>query len=704
MTDRLKIALEHARQGWRLIPQTRAKTPPRGFTDWPRKATSDEETIRAWGKQYRQANFAVMTGAESGIVVVDVDADDDPAKDGRESWKRLTADHGDPGTFTVATPSGGLHLYFEHPGGTVPSLDAGKLPEYPGIEIKADGHRLVTLPGSFYKDGREYRVVQDGEFSELPPWILELTTTKRTVTHEGEAYRIDIGTIHEGQRNQILASVAGKLRRQGREPEAIEAALQAENLKRCTPPLPESEVTAIARSIGRYEPAPDLLDVDRFHNTDLGNADRFVHVHGANVRYCKEWSTWLIWDGSRWARDRSNAIFNMARSVIRAMYEAGHEIEDDKKRAESMSYVAGCERRTRIEAMVALAASDPAIAITPDCLDCHPFLFNVANGTIDLKTGDLRPHSRQDLLTKRSRVAFDLAAKCPRWDSFMSEIMSGDDALIAFLKTAAGYSLTGDTSEQCFFVPYGLGGNGKTTLLEVIMELAGDYGMYTPTDTLMATRGDGIPNDIARLKGARFVAAIEAQEGRRLSESTIKALTGGDTITARFLHAEFFDFVPQFKLWMGVNHRPVIKDTSPAMWRRVQLIPFLYTVPEEKRDKNLKAELLAELPGILNWAIDGCLTWQIRGSLDSPSAVREATAEYRSEMDVIAAFLADRCILESSARLSARALYESYSQWCSESNERAVSQRTLGLKLKDRGFQNKHERDGWYWQGMGLNR
>ena len=698
MNNRLETALTYAGRGWRLVPQTRGKKPC--LKDWPKLATSDEGQIREWAKKYPKANWAVMTGAESGLVVIDVDAEEKPEEDGRKSWQRLVAEHGEPETLTVATPSGGMHVYYRHPGGTVASKNAGKLAEYPGVEIKADGHRLVTLPGSIYVSGAEYRVLKDSELADLPEWILALTAERPKKT--GTAYKVDAQAIHEGQRNAILASYAGSMRRRGMDADAIEAALQAENLKRCHPPLPEAAVSAIARSIGRYEPRPDLLDQDRFHNTDLGNADRFVYVHGANVRHVKEWGTWLLWDGRRWARDRSNVVYDLARGVIRAMYDAGHGIDDDKKRAEYMTYVAGCERRTRLDAMVVLAASDPTVAITPDCLDRHPFLLTVQNGTLDLRTGDLRSHAREDLITKLSPVTFDPSATCPRWDSFVAEIMSGDSELVAFLKTSTGYSLTGDTGEQCFFVPYGLGGNGKTTFLEVLIELAGDYGMHTPTETLMATRGDGIPNDIARLKGARFVAAIEAQEGRRLSESTIKALTGGDTITARFLHAEFFDFRPEFKLWLGVNHRPVIKDTSPAMWRRVQLIPFRYTVPEDKRDKNLKAALLAELPGILNWAMDGALTWQINGSLQSPAAVREATAEYRSEMDTIAAFLEDRCVIEPRASLSAKDLYAAYLDWCSENNEKAASQRTLGLKLKDRGFRNNRRRAGIVWDGLGM--
>ena len=343
-----------------------------------------------------------------------------------------------------------------------------------------------------------------------------------------------------------------------------------------------------------------------------------------------------------------------------------------------MEYVAGIEKRKgNIASFVWLAGTDEKISVLPDVFDINKILLNVENGTLDLRTGELREHRKDDLITKIAPVVYDKTAKCPKWDRFFCQIMQGDVDMMNFLKMAVGVSLTGMVQEQLFFILYGLGMNGKSTFLDVIMHLLGDYGLSTPVDTFLTKRNDQIPNDVARLKGARFVSAIETPEGRRLNESLIKAITGGDTITARFLHAEFFDFRPEFKLWIGTNHKPVVKDSSFAMWRRVRLVPFNFAVSEDEKNPNLKAELIEELPGILNWALDGCMAWQIKGSLETPTPVKEATEAYKSDMDIVNAFLSECCVFEPTAKLKAKVLYETYKNWCDENGEKIVTQTTL---------------------------
>ena len=278
---------------------------------------------------------------------------------------------------------------------------------------------------------------------------------------------------------------------------------------------------------------------------------------------------------------------------------------------------------------------------------------------------------------------------------------AGTADLIAYLQRLVGYTLTGLTGEQMMAIPYGSGANGKSTLLETIAGLLGDYAQQTPSETLVATKNRGIPNDLARLRGARFVSAVETGEGNRLAESLVKQMTGGDRIAARFLYQEVFEFTPAFKLFLATNHKPVIRGTDAAIWRRIHLIPFDVTIPEAERDPNLKAKLAAEASGILNWALEGCRTWQREG-LQPPTEVRAATAEYRGEMDVLAAFLEDQCVEQAGAKVQSSKLYAAYKTWCDENGEYAVSNKAFSLRLRERGVENMRKSSGMHWLGLGL--
>jgi putative DNA primase/helicase len=258
----------------------------------------------------------------------------------------------------------------------------------------------------------------------------------------------------------------------------------------------------------------------------------------------------------------------------------------------------------------------------------------VENGTMDLKTGELREHRQEDMITKIARVTYDKSADCPIWKTFLMEIMNYNAELIRFIQTAADWTVTGDTSEQSMFILFGTGANGKSTFLNTIMNLLGDYAIAIPTETFMKKNGDQITNDIARLRGTRFVTTTEAEQGQRLSEPLIKQITGNDRMTARFLYGEFFNFVPAFKIFMATNHKPVIKGTDHGIWRRIKLIPFTTRIPEEKQDKRLEERLRGEASGILNWLLEGAKRWTME-RLRTPQIITSATDEYRKEMNVI---------------------------------------------------------------------
>lgn len=284
--------------------------------------------------------------------------------------------------------------------------------------------------------------------------------------------------------------------------------------------------------------------------------------------------------------------------------------------------------------MVTLAESEPGIPVLPGELDRDPWLLNVKNGTVDLRTGELRPHKRDDLITKIVPVEYDSEASCPTWLAFLNRIMDGNERLIAFLQRAAGYSLTASTQEQCFFLLYGTGANGKSVFLTTLLAVMGDYGIQAAPDLLLAKSGESHPTEVADLFGARLVVATETEAGRRLAENLVKQHTSGDRLKARFMRQDFFEFEATFKIWLATNNKPIVKGTDYAIWRRIKLIPFTVTIPPEERDKSLPAKLRQELHGILAWAVQICLEWQKYG-LNEPQEVTAATCAYRDEQDIL---------------------------------------------------------------------
>jgi putative DNA primase/helicase len=440
-----------------------------------------------------------------------------------------------------------------------------------------------------------------------------------------------------------------------------------------------------------------------FKRTDLGNSERFIYRHGDDVMYCYAWGKFLVWTGRRWERDETGKLHRLAKATVRSIYQEAAETEDEKERKALADHAKRSEAEARIRAMLELAKSE--VPISSEDLDARPWYLNVQNGTVDLRTGNLHPHRQEDFLTKLAPVSYDPDATAPTWAAFLERVLPSED-LRAFVQRAVGYSATGDTSEQCMFINHGGGANGKSTFQETIAAALGDYTMRAPTEMLLARRAGGIPNDVARLKGSRFVAASETEEGRRLAESLIKDLTGQDTITARFMRAEWFDFKPTHKLWLSTNHKPEIRGTDAAIWRRIRLVPWAVTIPPSEQDKRLAAKLKEELPGILAWIVQGCLEWRREG-LRPPDEVRRATGRYRAEMDVLAAFIDEECVVSERASATAKALYSAYREWSEANGEKPESQRRFGGRLKERGFESGKITAGPHkgnveWYGIGL--
>jgi putative DNA primase/helicase len=430
----------------------------------------------------------------------------------------------------------------------------------------------------------------------------------------------------------------------------------------------------------------DAPSPKQYPRTDIGNAERLVHAHGHAIRFEVRRRRWHVWDGTRWAPDDRQVVQQFAKRTVRAIRAEVRALESKADQKDLAEWAAHSEGNVRIKALLERAESEPGIPVTHEELDRDPFALNLLNGTLDLRTGELHPHDRTQMLSKLIPIPYDAAASCPQWLAVLDRIFAGDTALIDYLQRAVGYSLTGDTREQCLHVLYGGGANGKSVFAETLMALLGEYALEADFATFLEQQGTGPRNDIARLAGARLVRSSELAEGKRLNESVIKALTGNATVSARFLYAEPFTFTPTFKLWFDTNHKPVVRGTDYAIWRRLRLIPFTVTIPEGERDETLRwpdSRLRDELPGILNWAIAGCLRW-LESGLQPPENVVAATDQYRADSDTIGAFIEEACAPGGEVRASE--LYQAFRKWADENGEYVLTNTAFGRRLEDRGL------------------
>ena len=408
--------------------------------------------------------------------------------------------------------------------------------------------------------------------------------------------------------------------------------------------------------------------------TDDALALTFTGRYAEDWRYCAQWGKWLVWTGNRWRADETLLVAHLIRQVCR---DASVKADSHRLAAKlaASSTVGGVERLTR---------SDRRHASTSEEWDADPWLINTAGGVIDLQTGRIRAHARSDRMTKIATAT--PRGKCPLWHAFLADVTGGDADLAAYLQRVVGYCLTGITSEHALFFLYGTGANGKSVFVNVITTILGDYAANAPMDTFMETRTDRHPTDLAGLRGARFVSSIETEQGRRWNESKVKAITGGDKVSARFMRQDFFEYLPQFKLVIAGNHKPSIRNVDEAMKRRLHLIPFTIKIPPERRDGDLTEKLLKERDGILAWATEGCGLWRQMG-LKPPKVVIDATDEYFDEEDAIGEFIDDECQRHREAKVSVADTFQRWQEWANRRGEYIGTSRWLMQQLCNRGFE-----------------
>jgi putative DNA primase/helicase len=648
------------------------------------EATTDKTTIRDWWRQWPDANVGVRVGEDSGIIVVDID----PRNGGDDALARIIEEKGAAftKTLTVSTGGGGQHYYYKYTGAPL-----AKAPR--GIDLKATG--FVVAPPSIHESGNVYKwqtPPRDGtKMRQLPKWTRD---TSARVAERKTATRN--GFVPVGERDNAAISYAGSLRRIGLGEAEIAAALSVWSRMYLEEPLEERDVRRISRSAARYEPVTED-EAKEWIESDM--ADFFVNMHGRDVRWHAK--SWRIWTGKVWRDNAENDVMRLARDVSRTLLEmaANASSDDIKKKLRQSGRAAGSERG--LKAILGVARANAAISLTDaNPFDADPWLFNVQNGTLDLRTGELRRHERMDLLTKIAPVGYYANASAPRFEQFLQETFRDND-VEDYIQRYFGYCLTGDVSEQVFSIFWGAGGNGKSKLIEAIRAVLGNAFVTTiPTSAILDTRFDD-KFALGTLRGRRLALASESSR-KTLDEEVIKRITGGDTIRGEEKYKPAFEFSPTHKVILVTNNKPRI-TASHSIVRRIQLVPFLYQ--PEVDDKHLDKKLAAEAEGILTWMLNGCLAWQAEG-LNPPKPVRAATEEYVASEDLIGTFLNEICDVSPKKRASMTALYEAYQMWAVDAGIRYLGKNNFNKALIERiSTLRKSKSNGtWHWYGVGIKR
>ena len=439
----------------------------------------------------------------------------------------------------------------------------------------------------------------------------------------------------------------------------------------------------------------------------MGNADRLLDRYGKELRYDVHRETWLVWDGWRWSVDETGQAERWMESVVGSIQQEAEAVDTSdeagkKEMGRVLSWWRASSTNFKVQAALSIAKHRDGVPVRSEDLDRNPWLLACLNGTVDLRTGDLRPHRREDLITQLCPFEYSPSAEAPEWSEFLRLVTKEDKLLEDFLCRAVGYSLTGSTREQAFFILYGTGRNGKTTFLNAVRMIAGDNARNAEASTFLRQDGRTVRQDLAALRGARVVTTSEIRDGDQLDEELIKRLTGGDAITARWLYSRReTEFAPVAKIWFAVNHKPRVWGQDEGIWRRLILIPWEVAIPEAAVDKDFAVRLEREGAGILAWAVRGAISY-LKEGLSPPTRVRVATKDYREESDYLAEFLSDCVASSETESVTVGDLYRCYSSWCKDLGIRAVSATRLSLHLKERGFGQTRTNAARYWSRVRL--
>jgi putative DNA primase/helicase len=689
--------------GYRLMPiLTKNKVPL--LDDWSNDASSDKQQINEWSHSYPDCNWGVLTG--TNFFVVDID----PKHGGDKSWEMLTSNHEVPDTVTTVTGSGGYHYYFKMPVDFTVTNSTNRLAK--GVDTRGVGGQVI-IPPSTHANGNKYSWVPGRSPLEIqvaypPTWLLNLVKVLKEIE-----LPVIGQPMEKGERNNSIYHNALQLARSGASLDFIYSAIRAWCDKSGATDIKDDELQATVDSAYKKARQEVVKTTTVFEKTDDDNARRFLSDHGNSVIRVGGLG-WHVWDCKRWMFDDEDAsVTNKAITTMRALRDEALEeakIAGQFKTALAKAAWANSSLNIgKLSACLTLAGKYEQVRKSAGDMDSvdKKFLLNCNNGTIDLLTGKLQPHRKDDLLIKIVTTNYVPEATCPMFEETLNLAFEGNKTLIDFMQRALGYTITGSTAEQCLFICWGeSGNNGKSTILEAVQKIMGDYAQMSDMKIITSSEMDNrVASSMAKLQGARLVSLNEADEHQKMSESIVKQLTGGDTVEACKKYHEPFNYLPAFKMWIRTNDKPVIRGNNDAIWRRIKLIPFIHPIPPEKRKSRdlVDATLAAEAEGILAWLVRGARMWY-EGGLQAPAIVDEAVNAYRSEMDVIQQFY-DECITEGQ-HVSRQETYQAFLNWCKQNGYKFVMTadsfgRRFGKKLPM--DQSRSKQGGKYvWVGIDI--
>ncbi len=700
---RLRSVTDGHARGWSFVPLNGKKPRLKGWTSRPRETA--DEAVR-WATD---GNIGLRTGSVSGgLIVIDIDAQKGGSMDGFDL----------PQTVTVNTGGGGKHLYFVSQDRW--SNSRGALPDH--VDVRGEGGQVVAA-GSTHPETRLMYEYAPGcapwelEIAPLPAVIATALRSPRAHAHgagprrvqnPGDAREIleaearQVQRAVEGTRNDTLNKSAysmGPLIREGRiDRNEVERTL----VDASTLPLEEARKTIQSGLEAGIRMGRPLLNPEfEFNLTDAGNGERFAAQHQERAVYDTALGKWRLWDGRRWALDPSDRVLVPAIETARQIKREAERCTDETRRHRLVAFADQSQNIRRLRAMVEIARSQPGMALGTVEWNPDPYMLNVLNGTIDLKTGILRAHAPADRITHVAPVEFDSRAGCRRFYEFVREIFRNDPGLIDYVQRLLGMCLTGDVSEQILAMMIGAGANGKSTLLDVVADIMGDYAAVAPPDLLNVRRHEEHPTELADLMGRRMVIASETDKGGRFALQRVKRLTGDKMLKARRMREDYVEFPRLFKLILVTNNPPQVDEDSEAVWRRIKVVPFEFIVPEDRRDRHLLETLREERTGILQWLLEGCRNW-VRTGLIEPPTVLTATEKYRRHSTPARQFLAERCILDPAAWTRSDQLNQAFCDWCEQRGSHFESVKGVLAALRAAGCTDKKRAQVRGWAGIRL--